>query len=66
MPRVCTELEISLPAKITGSIVGRDMRSAARANLSKFCSLAALGAMTDLSQAQQHLQPDEAAHAELC
>lgn len=42
------------------------MGSAARANQSRFHSLAAPGATTDLSQAQQHLQPDEEAHAELC
>ena len=66
MPRACTELEISLPAKTTGSVEGRDRESTARANQSRFRSLAAPGATTDLSQAQQCLQPDEEAHTELC
>jgi len=65
LPRACTELEISLPAKVTGSVERGDTGSAPRADQSGFCSPAAPRATTDLSQAQQRLQPDEEAHAEL-
>lgn len=42
------------------------MGSTTMADQSKFSSLAVPGATTDLSQAQQHLQPNEEAQAELC